>query len=93
MCNNQLNHHSISAGKSFVPLERFFGSQRQREGVHDNLNVSEFMKTHRLFRLVNGLVAPKKENCRDGEHDCNKENVFQPLPKCCHCTHNRPLGL
>ena len=35
------------------PLERFFGLQRQRGGVHDNPNVNEFMKNTQALRVIN----------------------------------------
>ena len=62
------------------PLERFFGCQR-RGGVHDNPNCSEFMKNTQALRVINGLQAPKKGNCRGGDVDKCKENLCTPLPK------------
>ena len=75
------------------PLERFFGCQRQRGGVHDNPSSREFMKNTQALRVVNGLVAPKKGNCHGGELDHNKENVCEPLPKRRRQTQSKPLGL
>lgn len=91
---------NIPGVKSFLsqricqdPLERFFGCQRQRGRVHDNPNVSEFLKNTQALRVVHGLAAPKKGNCRGGEQDRGKENELQPLPKRRRCSHSRPLGL
>ena len=33
------------------PLERFFGIQRQRGGVHDNPSAREFMKNTQVLRV------------------------------------------
>lgn len=63
------------------PLERFFGCQRQRGGVHDNPNCSEFMKNTQALRVINGLQAPSKGNCRGGDIDSCKENWCTKLPK------------
>ena len=63
------------------PLERFFGCQRQRGGVHDNPKCSEFMKNTQALHVINGLQAPKKGNCRGGDMDKCKENWCSPLPK------------
>ena len=65
------------------PLERFFGCQRQRGGVHDNPNVQEFVKNTQALRVINSFVkAPTKGNCR-GSHQDNhdKENTLEPLSK------------
>lgn len=63
------------------PLERFFGCQRQRGGVHDNPNSLEFMKNTQALRVINGLQAPKRGNCRGGHRDEDKENWSTTLPK------------
>ena len=71
------------------PLERFFGIQRQRGGVHDNPNAAEFAKNTQALRVVNGVgTALRRGNCRGttidqpslkaGNH--NKEN-YASLPK------------
>ena len=65
------------------PLERFFGCQRQRGGVHDNPNVQEFVKNTQALQVINSIVkAPTKGNCR-GSHQDNhdKENTLEPLSK------------
>ena len=62
------------------PLEKIFGCQRQRGGVHDNPNCTEFMKNTQALRVINGLQAPKG-NCRGGFTDKCKENWCTPLPK------------
>ena len=47
------------------PLEHFFGCQRQRGGVHDNLNAQEFFKNTQALRVINSVArAPKRGNCR-----------------------------
>ena len=59
-------------------LERFFGCQRQRGGVHDNPNIQEFMKNTQALRVVNCIAKPpKKGNCRGGQQDLDvsQENV------------------
>ena len=55
------------------PIGAFFGSQRQRGGVHDNPNAGEFMKNTQALRVVNGLGAQKRGNCRGGELDDSKD--------------------
>ena len=72
------------------PLERFFGCQR-RGGVHDNPNCSEFMKNTQALRVINGLQAPKKGNCRGGDVDKCKENLCTPLPKRRRQCHTKSL--
>ena len=67
------------------PLERFFGCQRQRGGVHDNLNVQEFTKNTQALQVINSMSkGPSKGNCRGGheDKDTEKENHVEPLPKC-----------
>ena len=66
------------------PLERFFGLQRQRGGVHDNPNVAEFQCNSQALRVVNSVArAPKRGNCRKGKQDTSlsKEDINEPLPK------------
>ena len=66
-------------------LEQFFGCQRQRGGMHDNPNASEFMKNTQALRVVNSIAKlPKRGNCRGGKQDTDitvgQENSM-PLPK------------
>ena len=64
------------------PLERFFGCQRQRGGVHDNPNVQEFCKNTQALRVMKSAwKGPAKGNCRGGQRDTDKENIHEPLPK------------
>lgn len=64
------------------PLENFFGLQRQRGGVHDNPNVSEFMKNTQALRVINSVAkAPARGNCRGDCDDKENENINKPLPK------------
>ena len=66
------------------PLERFFGLQRQRGGVHDNPNAMEFLKNTQALRVVNSVArAPTRGNCRKSKQDLSldKENMHKPLPK------------
>eukprot|EP00731_Ephydatia_muelleri_P032133 Em0023g640a len=61
------------------PLERFFGAQRQRSGVHDNPNVAEFAKNTQAIRVVNSFCQGiKRGNCRGGDTELPME---QPMPK------------
>ena len=63
------------------PLERFFGCQRQRGGVHDNPNVAEFSKNTQALRVINSFChVGSKGNCRGGNVEMPDENV-EPLPK------------
>jgi len=77
------------------PLERFFGCQRQRGGVHDNPNVQEFMKNTQALRLVKSVAwkGPTRGNCRGGDQDAGKENVHEPLQKRPRKKSCKPLGL
>ena len=76
------------------PLERFFGCQRQRGGVHDNPNVQEFTKNTQALRVINSMAkGPLKGNCRGGHEDTGKENHVEPLPKRPRKKSNKPLGL
>ena len=66
------------------PLERFFGLQRQRGGVHDNPNANKFLKNTQAIRVVNSVTrAPTRGNCRKEKLDTtfDKENMHKPLPK------------
>lgn len=66
------------------PLERFFGLQRQRGGVHDNPNAKEFRNNTQALRVVNSVArAPKRGNCRKGKQDTSLSNddINEPLPK------------
>ena len=77
------------------PLERFFGCQRQRGGVHDNPNFQEFMKNTQALRVVKSVAwkGPTRGNCRGGDKDTGKENIHEPLPKRPRKNSYKPLGL
>ena len=65
-------------------LERFFGLQRQRGGVNDNPNASDFYKNTQAIRVIKSVApAPKRGNCRGSKLDtvADKENMNEPLPK------------
>ena len=82
---------TIPGVKSFLsqrlcqdPLERFFGLQRQRGGVHDNPNAKEFRNNTQALRVVNSVArAPRGGNCRKGKQDTSlsNEDINEPLPK------------
>ena len=65
------------------PLERFFGLQRQRGGVHENPNVVEFSKNMQALRVVKSVCkTTSRGNCRGGPHESeNIEELCEPLPK------------
>lgn len=64
------------------PLERFFGLQRQRGGVHENPNVVEFTTNTQALRVVNSFChAPSRGNCRGGTVEQPDESLARPLPK------------
>ena len=61
------------------PLERFFGLQRQRGGVHENPNVVEFANNTQTLRVIKSVSFG---NCRRGPIDLeNKDELCEPLPK------------
>ena len=75
------------------PLERFFGCQRQQDGVHDNPSVQEFVKNTQSLRVIKSVwKAPSWGNCRGGFRDIENENIHEPLPKRARKTANH-LGL
>lgn len=64
------------------PLERFFGLQRQRGGVHENPNVVEFTTNTQALRVVNSFCrAPSRGNCRSGHYEQQEDALHKPLPK------------
>eukprot|EP00731_Ephydatia_muelleri_P004466 Em0002g642a len=65
------------------PLERFFGLQRQRGGMHENPNVVEFSKNMQALRVVKSVCkTTSRGNCRGGPHESeNIEELCEPLPK------------
>ena len=78
----QCNVYFIQCNGRYISLERFFGCQRQRGGVHDNPNAQESMKNTQALRVIKSVSeAPKRGNCRGGTTDTDKENVDEPLPK------------
>lgn len=66
------------------PLEKFFGRQRQRGGVHENPTVKEFYKNTQALRVIDSFcIGSIKGNCR-GAHDpdCTVDEwENMPLPK------------
>lgn len=54
----------LSRRLSQDPLEQFFGCIRQRGGVHDNPNESEFLLNTQVLRVVNSCKPIGKGNCR-----------------------------
>ena len=48
------------------PLKKHhFGQQRQRGRLHENPNVSDFIKNiHQALRVINGVCCDVKNNCR-----------------------------
>ncbi len=75
------------------PLERFFGTQRQRGGVHENPNVAEFMKNTQALRVITNTPAVLKGNCRGGKQDVGVDKLSTPLPKRQRRTKSKHLGL
>ena len=72
------------------PLERFFGLQRQRGGVHENPNVVEFTTNTQALRVVNSFChAPYRGNCRSGPSEQQEDALHKPLSKRPH--HQRHL--
>ena len=64
------------------PLERFFGHQRQRGGVHDNPNAAEFLKNTQALRVIGSLCRnPVYGNCRGSHAEDTDEQLSAPLPK------------
>ena len=62
------------------PLERFFGVQYRRGGVHENPNVVEFTTINQALRVVNSFChAPSRGNCRGGVSE--QDVLLRPLPK------------
>lgn len=59
------------------PLERFFGCQRQRGGVHENPNAAEFMKNIQAIRVIGSLPHSYSGNCRGSYNDVG---VIDPDP-------------
>lgn len=65
------------------PLEKFFGRQRQRGGVNENPNVSQFLKGNQALRVINSIDLDITMGNTWGSNCSNlpgKENVA-PLPK------------
>jgi hypothetical protein len=65
------------------PLERFFGLQRQRGGVHENPNAVEFAKNTQALRVVKSVCKSSSlGNCRHGPVElANMDELCEPLPK------------
>ena len=71
----------LSQRLSQDPLEKFFGSQRQRGGTSENPNVAEFCKNTQALRVINTACADvSRGNCRGNteEVNLNKENLHIP---------------
>lgn len=66
------------------PLEKFFGRQRQRGGVHENPNVSQFLKGNQALRVINSINLDFTRGNTRGSNcsslPSGKENV-RPLPR------------
>ena len=65
------------------PLEKYFGRQRQRGGVNENPNVSQFLKGNQALRVINSIDLDITRGNTRGSNHCNisgTENVM-PLPK------------
>ncbi|KAL5489473.1 hypothetical protein EMCRGX_G018567 [Ephydatia muelleri] len=74
-------HSFLSQRLCQDPLERFFGCQRQRGGVHDNPNAAEFLKNTQALRVTNSFShRPNRGNCRGGNVEI-AEATCEPLPK------------
>ena len=82
---------SLQGVKSFLsekisqdPLEKFFGCQRQRGGVNENPNVSQFLKGNQALRVINAINLDLTQgNTRGSNHSTlpgDKENAM-PLSK------------
>jgi len=64
------------------PLEKFFGCQRQRGGMHENPNVHEFLKNTQALRVVNSFCQDVvKGNCRGNKDVVELGQENNPLPK------------
>ena len=74
----------LSGHLSQDPLEKFFGCQRQRGGVHDHPDAHQFVNNTQALRVVNTFCRPPvRGNCRINTKklnpDIEKENA--PIPK------------
>eukprot|EP00731_Ephydatia_muelleri_P024487 Em0016g758a len=65
------------------PLERFFGLQRQRGGVHENPNAVEFAKNTQALRVMKSVGKSSSfGNCRRGLiEQASMDELCEPLPK------------
>ncbi len=55
----------LSERLSQDPLEKFFGTQRQRGKAHENPSVKEFCHNTQALRVINLFCAdPVRGNCR-----------------------------
>ena len=64
------------------PLEKFFGQQCQRGRVNENPNVSEFMKNTQALRVIHGVCADVKGNCRGhSSKELDIKRLSMPLQK------------
>ena len=74
----------LSRKLSQDPLEQFFGCVRQRGGVHENPNVTEFMKNTQVLRVVNTCKKVARGNCRTDTSEniyTRQENISLPRRK------------
>ena len=89
----------LSEQLSQDPLERFFGTQRQRGRAHENPNVQEFHKNTQALRVIDLFCTdPVKGNCCKrkisyaSQIDLDKENFPRPKRKkvivSISCNHN-----
>ena len=65
------------------PLERFFGLQRQRGGVHENPNAVEFAKNTQALRVMKSVGKSSSfGNCGRGLiEQASMDELCEPLPK------------
>lgn len=67
------------------PLEKFFGCQWQRGGMHENPNIQQFLKNTQTLCVVNSCcrdIVKRKFNCRGNKDMVKLGQENKPLPKC-----------
>ena len=73
----------LSERLSQDPLEKFFGTQRQRGRAHENPSVREFCQNTQALHVIDSFcIDPVRGNCRglkSAPVDPSKENT--PLPQ------------
>ncbi len=64
------------------PLEKFFGTQRQIGGTHDNTTIHDFQKNTQALRVVNSFCrGTVKGNCRGNDDLQKMEGQDYSLPR------------